>query len=418
MKQTGLLISIIILICWGCEDRNRLNPLDPENELTQGAPTGIKIHIRADSVELFWSPFRVDNMKEYLIYRGFSENELIQHGTVTNDSTVFRESNLAFGQSYYYAVQALTEFSHSVISEAVATIPGPHTLWVADMYNFFLRNISYDGSWNQKTIEFTSPRSLALDSKTNIIWLGEYFKEQLLGFDHNMNIVSQIELPSRPIDFAVDSLKQRIFVVLEDSSLQCFNMDGSTIWKYELNFDPNLSSEIAYDAVTENIWLSSNIINAVIKINAGDPEKIEIFSAIPNPGPLETDPFKGGVWVATESGIAYINSLSELIFYKTDLFIYDVSVHPQTGNCYYTGSESDNSNWETGYITESNPENFKIILGNEMQDLYNIQVIPGPYSSGIFVQQAFTWKLLRFNANGDKIGELSNFNSRLDFVLD
>ncbi|MEE8437869.1 MAG: hypothetical protein V3S22_05965 [Candidatus Neomarinimicrobiota bacterium] len=418
MKPASLLSIILVILC-SCEDRERLNPLDPKNGLTEGAPTGLKIFTRVDSIALRWNPFNVDNMVEYQIYRGFAKDELFKHAAVPADSEVFRETDLNFEESYFYAVQALTEFSQSGISKTVSTIPGPHTLWVADMYNFFLRNISFDGSWGQKTMEFISPRSLVLDSKSKILWLGEYFEESLLGLDHQMTVVNRIELQDSPIDFALDSLRRRLFAVLEDSTLNCYDMDGSVIWNYKLGFNPNLSTELAYDAITENIWLSSNVVNAVIKISTDGPAAgVDIFSSIPNPGPLEADPVNGGVWVSTETGIIRIKSSGEINWYKQELFIHDVSIHPQSGDCYYTGSRERFSTWETGYLINSNPEVHQIILNNDVDQLYNIQVIPGPNSTGIFVQQAFTWKLLRFTEKGEKVGELDNFNSRLDFALD
>ncbi|MEE8336055.1 MAG: hypothetical protein V3S48_06425 [Candidatus Neomarinimicrobiota bacterium] len=418
MKPASLLSIILIILC-SCEDRERLNPLDPKNSITEGAPTGLKIFTRVDSIALRWNPFNIDNMVEYQIYRGAGRDELFKHASVPADSVVFRETELDFEESYFYAVQALTEFSQSSISKTVTTMPGPHTLWVADMYNFFLRNISFDGSWGQKIMEFISPRSLALDSKTKILWLGEYFEKSLLGLDQQMAIVNRIDLPDSPIDFALDSLNRRLFVLLEDSSLRSYNMDGSIIWNYQLGFNPNLSSELVYDVITGSIWLSSNVINAVLKIAAADPEAgADIFSLIPNPGPLEADPVNGGVWVSTETGIVRIKASGEMNWYKQELFIHDISIHPQSGDCYYTGSRERFSNWETGYLTYSNPEVHQIILDNDVDQLYNIQVMPGINSTGIFAQQAFTWKLLRFTEKGEKVGELDNFNSRLDFALD
>ncbi len=412
-------MKIILLMCgvltlFSCEDRERLNPLDPANELSHGAPTGLKAITQKDTVNLRWNPFDVNHMAAYEIYRGQDAQDLALHHVLSSEFNEFQENGLSYNRPYFYAIRAVTEFSQSGRSRPVKTIPGPYSLWVADMYNFFLHSISFDGTQKQKTLEFKSPRSLVKINKDLLV--SDYFEKRIYKVSPEVKIKVLFSLPDSPIDVALDNEANQLYILLEDSTVRGYTLEGTLVWTLTLGLNPNLSSELAFDTQTESLWISLNEQNKVIRVSPLGQIMVEIEN-IPNPGPLKADPINGGVWVTTENGIMKQTPQGEQYRYRTHLFIHDISIHPETGDCYYTGSRGGVSDWETGVLPLENPENPVIILNDSVQWLYNIQVVPSEGETGIFVQQAFEWKLLRFNATGEKLGELETFNSRLDFIL-
>jgi len=64
--------------------------------------------------------------------------------------------------------------------------------------------------------------------------------------------------------------------------------------------------------------------------------------------------------------------------------------------------------------------NFELVplLWNETPYLYCIQAVPGAGQSGFLVLQGGTWNLLRFDQNGNQIGAIGQYSSRLDIELD
>ncbi len=408
------LIFIIILLA-GCENRERLNPLDPENEYTQGAPTGLWLLSHRDSVQINWNGFDVDHMAGYEIYRGEGDLELID--VITADQTTYVDTGVEYYQEYTYAIRAKTEFSQSNLSQEKKVIPGPWNAVVADMYNFHIRNISFDGRTITQEKRFNSPRAMVTDPNSNQMYVADYFDQKIYGLNRSFTIQSTIELPSNPI--AMDVGMGKFFVLLEDSTIRSFDISGPEDVSHRLEFDPNLSSEIAYDTKTEKIYVSLNKHNRVIVLDANtlDQEGKKEYE-FQNPGPIEPNYVQGGVFVATESGIVNIDISGGVNKYLADLFIHDISTHPDRSELYYVGSKERAVGWEVGYINIKSGERVQI-LGNEYSRLYNIQMIPADGEhDGFVVQQAFPGKLMRFNKSGEKWAEIDGFNSRLDFILD
>lgn len=413
------IVLLLLFLFTACEDRERLNPLDPENHLSHGAPTGLRVVSRRDTARLVWNSFEVNHLQAYEIYRGVEPDELIIQGSIMAENTFFIDQGLTYDQPYYYAVRALTEFSQSAISDPVGFTPGPQNVWVADMYGFKLRNISYDGKTITTEREYDSPRSVEYDPGEKIIWVADYFQKTFLGFTTKLKPKIMIPLPAEPIALTLDSLNQVLYTVLEDNTLYAFDYSGTILWQVDIDRELTLATELAYNALTENLWVSMSATNELLMIKTRPLIKERVvFTNLDNPGPLEADPLGSGVWVSTASGIARVDSAGNFSFYKTELFIHDLSLDPFSGDCYYTGSLERFSNWETGYLQHDHPEVSTVILDQSVPQIYNLQVVPGTGIPGILVQEADNHKLIRYSRAGEKLGETSGYSSHLDFALD
>jgi len=412
-------IIVLSLLMSACEDRARLNPLDPENQLSHGAPQGLKVVTHRDTARVLWQPFEVDHLKTYAIYRGNDSKALEYLTSILSEKTIFTDYGLDYDKPYYYAVQAITEFSQSAVSPAVRVIPGPVNVWVADMYGFLLRNISYDGTTIADEQEFSSPRSVEFDPREQRLWVGDYYQRKIFGITNGLEVNKTLTLPSEPIALALDSLNQVLLTVLEDNNLYGLNYGGSILWQVALNREVTLATELAYNAKTGNVWISLSATDEVLMVNtrSADPELVT-FSAIANPGPLEADPMAAGVWISTASGIARMDALGLVAVYKSNLFIHDLSLDPVTGYCYYTGSLERFSGWETGFLDHEQPDQSTVILGDSISQVFNLQVVPGTGSAGILIQEARDHTLIRFDHSGKKLGTTGGYSSHLDFALD
>jgi len=412
-------IILLFLLVTACEDRERSNPLDPENHLSHGAPQGLKVITHRDTARVLWQPFEVDHLKSYVVYRGNDFKALDYLTSIQPEKTEFTDGDLDYDRPYYYAVQAITEYSQSAVSQAVKVIPGPVNVWVADMYGFLLRNISYDGTTITKEQEYSSPRSVEFDPGEKMLWVGDYYQRKIFGISYDFQEHRTLTLPSEPIALALDSLNQLLFTVLEDNNLYALDYAGSVLWQVPLKREVTLATELAYNSRTGNVWISLSATDEVLVVNTQSADKEPVtFPTVDNPGPLEADPKVAGVWVSTASGVARMDTSGLVAVYKSNLFIHDLSLDPVTGDCYYSGSLERFSNWETGFLDHNHPEQSTVILGDSISQVFNLQVVPGTVSAGILIQEARNHTLIRFDHSGKRLGTTVGYSSHLDFALD
>ena len=57
------------LVAWGCSERERSNPLDPLNSITNGAPTGFVAVTNRDTAYLSWDPVDINSLESYRLQR-------------------------------------------------------------------------------------------------------------------------------------------------------------------------------------------------------------------------------------------------------------------------------------------------------------------------------------------------------------
>jgi len=125
----------------------------------------------------------------------------------------------------------------------------------------------------------------------------------------------------------------------------------------------------------------------------------------------------GGCWAATDSGLVYIDPDNMTATFRRTMTLFDISINPLNGDCYYVGRSHETGNWETGRVVRASFTT-EVLLGENYGSLYGIQAIPSTAGCGFLVNQAWTWRILRFDPDGRLMGELAGFDGRLDFGLE
>lgn len=83
-----------------------------------------------------------------------------------------------------------------------------------------------------------------------------------------------------------------------------------------------------------------------------------------------------------------------------DRFISDVSVNTVNGNCYYASYRYADQRWETGYLNAEADYTDTPILGNKYLSIRRVK------------------SLIRFDAQGEKIGEMEDFQDFIDIAIE
>ncbi len=79
MRST-IAVVLGLLLATDCSERERTNPLDPNNPVTAGAPMGLRVVTNRDSAWVDWTPFEVDNLAGYKVYRWIPDNAPAAYG--------------------------------------------------------------------------------------------------------------------------------------------------------------------------------------------------------------------------------------------------------------------------------------------------------------------------------------------------
>ena len=104
-----ILSFTLMLFLLNCSKRDRLNPLDVENQITGGKPTGLNLVPIRDTVQVSWDEIDVRDLSVYVIHKAVNNTELMEYAAVSADSTEYSDSAVSYYQNYTYAVQVETD---------------------------------------------------------------------------------------------------------------------------------------------------------------------------------------------------------------------------------------------------------------------------------------------------------------------
>lgn len=417
-----LLILLTGLMTVACSNRERANPLDPDNPITHGAPTGFQAVANRRNATLTWDPMVVDDLIGYNIYKSVA-GEPFQVTPVIPNSTRFQDLNLTYDTTYAYAVQAVTEWGESRLSPPDTLIPGPYNFWIADFYNSAVWRISYDGAHVLGREYFNSPDAVVYQPGEGRVWVADYYDRAVYYLDVHFTKIGPVALTGRPIDMAADTTSGTIHVLQKFPGLITqVSPDGTIRRTLGAPDSVDINAALAVDAAAGFLWFSNPVSPISGNIYRCDPfssgGEWELMASLAYPRQIVADPTAGGCWVATDSGVVRIDIAGHLTSYLTDHRVLDISLNPVNGDCYYVAKTDGGEQWVVGYLTGQPSLQSVTILNNDYPNLANIQVLPGEEQAGFLVSQKFTGRILRFDPDGNLIGQLDGFDAYLEFALE
>jgi hypothetical protein len=417
MKSIILLIVVLLLI--SCSEREHLNPFDPENPYTHGAPTGLTVVSDRNRIDLSWDPMDINELSYYKIYRSADNYNLSLYDSVTADFNHWIDSPVEYDRVYRYAIRACTVDDIGNLSDTLKIIPGPVNLIIADFYNFYVLKLSYDGEHILTANYQDSPIAIEANSAQQKIFIADYWNEQIIINDWNLSSLNTFAIGDRPLDMAFDPQLNQLYILgLDKNQILICSATGVITDSLPAPASLAFGSHLCLDPTQRSLWISIPEKDTIFQVNLSESNQGSIHPGIIKPRKIYARPIEGGCWVATGAGIVNIDNKGNVNTYLSNYFVYDISINSENGDVYYTGYNKNTQEWETGYLNRA--ANFVPvpILGNATPYLYCIQVIPGTGQSGFLVLQGGTWNLLRFDKNGNQIGSIGWFSSWLDIALD
>ena len=415
LKINKTVLSItLILVFLSCSKRERLNPLDLENPNTAGKPTGLTLLPIRDTVKISWEEIEVNNLSTYVLYKGIAYSGLTQVATISSDSTEYTDTDVNFYETYSYAVQGVTDFMESPLSEAASITVGPYSIYVADFFDNSVRILSWDGSVLVKRRSVSSPRVIQYRESDRRFLLANYYDRMVVLLSTDLNDADYIEIGDYLLDLAVNQSNHHLYVLTRSGTILEFDESNQMVDSRSLGLQPGWDAQMELDPIDFGLWTSipdSGMVHYVSKANDG--ENNQFFKELDYPSALSS---YNGCWVATRSGIANLSTNGDSEIFEKNVWVTDVEIDTVAKECFYIGKNLEQNKWVAGKINLE-AKSKTILLDGDYR--YLNQIFPFTTDNGteFLVQEAVTWTLIRFNENGEKIGEIGDFNSRLDFQI-
>ena len=413
MNRVILSFTLIIFL-FSCSKRDRLNPLDVENPITGGKPTGLELVPIRDIVGISWNEININDLSAYIIYKSVNNAGLIEYATVSGFTTEYSDSAVSYYQNYTYAVQAETDYMVSPLSDTVSVTVGPYSIYVADFHDNSVRILSWDGSYLIKSKSVSSPRAIQYRKSDNRFMVADYYDKAVLLVSIDLNETEYIDIGDYPLDLDVNQLTNRIHVLTRNGYIMKLDEEGEKIETLNAGMPFGWDAEISSDPISDGLWIS-NPDSGIVWFsphNIGEKNVIR-FSGLDSPSSLSSF---GGCWVATHAGIVHLSPSGDSEILEPDIYVTDVEIDTMSKKCFYVGKDLAKNSWVAGKIDLETKFN-TILLDSAYHYLHQIYPIPGETGTEFLIQESATWTLIRFDENGNKLGEMENFNSWLDFQV-
>ncbi len=421
-------LALGLLLATACSERERTNPLDPNNPYTAGAPVGLKVVTNRDSAWVEWTPFEVDSLAGYQVYRWTPENGPAAYGPPISPAVNhFEDFNLDYDQKYYYAVQAIIQSGFSAISAPDSAIPGPHNFWIADYSNSAVKRVTYDGSHQIGQVYIDSPVALAAVSDGSRFWVADYWGRSVKVVNREMEVVATIVPGGWPLDLALTSNGQQAYILqLNPDTIVVVDQEGEIVDGLIVPGDLGAYSQLALDEVGGRLWLASRPYSGHDRIYRSelsvDPTVWQLVLEADPPagglGALEADPFNGGIWTASPGGVIHLSPDGDQTTFATEVSAYDISLNAENGDCYFIGRRRADNTPVFGRIRGGPTSPQVDLIDLPVAGLTRLQVLAGPDSVGFLAWGPTEGELLRFDANGRQIGRLAGAVGLEDMALE
>jgi len=400
----------VLCLMLGCSDRERLNPIDPLNPRTGGKPVGLFVVSMRDTVKLSWQPLGLRDLSGYRIYRraGFNTNFTVVDSVVGNQQS-YREFGLTLGLRYLYRITAYTPVSESSPSDTVSIVPGPGFVWVADADLDAVIKYTHDGSAElSRTRGFVEPERLQANAKTGQLWVIDTFTRELRRVEPTGSAAPVRIALQNPIDLAVDSTDNTIWVADKGFGVYKYDATGARIAQTSLPgvvavaFNYRARELFALDSRQKKLW----------RINASGLATEENVSLIA-PQRIAIHRGTGDAWIADSTRVVIFRAGGQIETATGFNFVYAkrVAVNQNTGEC-----------WVIDLVL-SLPQSrvVKFSAAGVMQFSIGGFLSPSSLSVNVFDGACFVTdrhsqqiSLSRVSASGQIINRASNFSRPLD----
>jgi hypothetical protein len=333
--------------------------------------------------------------------------------------------NLMYDSTYVYALEAETDAGLSRRTDPDTLIPGPHNFLINDKSAAVIWGISYDGRHRIRHLSIDWPDALTYHPVSQRVWIASnaFWDKAVYHMDSHFNQIERVALEARPIDIATEANTGNVYVlqILPDI-IHHISLSGSISGSIPVPTAVDINASLVFDEIGNHLWLCNPISWSSGAVYSMNPDLLhaswQLEANVDYPRKLIVDPIQGGCWVATDDGLVYFNPSGEWIKYLDGRRVWDISINPGYGDCYYVASDNGSQTWSVGYFRLSAGPVDAIYLDISLSSPSWIQAMAADQRAGFLLGPTEGGEILRYNGNAQLIGSLDGFGSYLEFALE
>jgi hypothetical protein len=413
VSRGGRLLFLAALLVAGCTTRERLNPLDPKNSVTQGGLIGFNAIAADDIVEFRWPSLQVEGVSGYRVqrwrpggvpsYLGFTDYH--QDATAGEDSTVANDS------TYVYRLVAHLANGDSAVSPPDTATPGVRRIfgleagapaflrlspdardilferaanesyvdmeldrrpgglvWLSAEGGGFVLRKAADGATVGAVIQIGAPGDISVSSNRGIGWVVSISDSTVLSYGPDLNDGTpqrSINGIGHPRVVEAGTLDPTIWVGNEEGTVFRFRAQD-LVETDEWTLGAGVIRAIALDEATGAAWIATRAgdIGNLYHLNPGDSTATLVRSNLLNPADLAVDPVSGDLWISERSvpnradgRLSLISRSGAMIAQVLGIEPYGIDIDPIDRTCWISelGSQRILEIDRTGAVVRRSP---------------------------------------------------------------
>lgn len=336
MRTRAALLALALALLASCSQRERSNPLDPQNPNSKGAPTGFNAVAGFLTVRLNWDPRPDLDIDGFVLYRLAAGDSLFRPlaGSLPPRSGTYLDTGVPNGADTRYRLYFVIGGERSAAAAEDIATPGPVRGWAVDANGRLIQIAPDARDVTQVFPGFGSAASLAVTPNSGTIWVSDGLDGVVWLFDPTTSRSQTIRGLGTPFTMALDALDESAWVcdlagsvrhyeptglpgapaglglLLEPAGIATNPVDGS-VWVAEragqrlrhytrdgapLGVRPlALPSRVEVDSATGHAWVTSLSTGWVWNVTPA----LQVEDSVQLSGPigLDVDPRRGTVWV-------------------------------------------------------------------------------------------------------------------------
>ena len=207
----------LVTALFACSNRERTNPLDPNNPETDGIPWELAATAADRAVDLRWQTLGFSDLAGFRLVRAIGAGPESTLATLSPTEAAYRDSGLANGIDHHYQLVPFLAGDRPLPADGPLTAtPGPQVAWAADVGRDEVVRIAPDGRAVVERLRgFLGPSAVAVASATGRVWITDTFRRRVVALDRSGEQVLEVEGFESPEAIAVAPDGQRVWVADE-----------------------------------------------------------------------------------------------------------------------------------------------------------------------------------------------------------
>ncbi len=323
MRGKKILFGFLSLLVLTCADRDRINPLDPDNPVTLGRPSGLRAVAINDTVFLQWDRLALDDLVAIQIYRRTDDQaDFTPLIRVDPAAGSFEDVGVTFGVNHFYQISGVGSDFESLRSDQIEVEPGPTFNWIADNLDRRLLKLSHD---TKSILESTFGFLTVIDVEPNPV-NGEVWALDLVGFARgdvvrvspNGEVVLPLIRFTNPTDAAIHNSSGSLWVAdTGDSSVVKIDAEGVVQLRVTGFVQP---ISVSVDQSTGTCWVADRGLGQVVQINEDGTRGAVSQTNFRALKSVSTTSNGGTAWVSDSTAVVRLNAQGSVETVLTEQF--------------------------------------------------------------------------------------------------